>query len=215
LWRWLPKPDLYFTSRPIHIEPGIRINRVKVLHVYRIKSKLYEEVYGHPTRYEHISGEVKCLCLACGHRFMAKYKYLHPNNPNRSIWSCGCEKRPKGTSWRVVARQKAGKDEPLRGGQPLDLVDQRFGFLEVMAWRAKQGWLCLCHKCGNTDGCYVRTSKWLVSGTVTACPDCHREEWTSRRGRHPRKPHTSPDACQPWVPPPPVVEVEPAEPYYL
>lgn len=77
--------------------------------------------------------------------------------------------------------EKKEKIKRKRGGQPLDLIGQRFGRLLVIeraedhidpkSGKHKTMWLCQCD-CGNT---YVTRGNSLKSGTAKSCGCLHKE----------------------------------------
>lgn len=180
-WLFYPRRYPYRNAdespkHPLKLLKGTVINHVEVLQVHRERSHFYDQTQpaGKTNRFEHLTGDVDCKCLICGREFTTRYKTLCVNNPQRSIWSCGCERRPFGTGHRK--RKTTGF-----GRQPKDITDQVFGSLEPMQWVPDQGWLCLCHQCGNTDGCLVPESRLLTRGTVTACRACAPWQWRTGR----------------------------------
>jgi hypothetical protein len=84
----------------------------------------------------------------------------------------------------AVRREKEGRAKKKPQGRPPEDIRQiLFGYLEPFEWLWGRGWLCLCHKCGNTDGCIVRYTHQLKKGTVTGCERCHPREWSGKGGR--------------------------------
>lgn len=183
--RYLPKPravDLRATEpwqRRLRIDEGFTQNYVQVLSVERVESKYYEGVSRWRMR---STGRLFCVCLACGRgglpsnegeddSWWAVARSRLSLNPARSLYSCGCKKRPrKGCS---EVRETHSERTSRRTGLPVaDLWDERFGRLVVIGHRLGFGWRCKCD-CGRQ--CYRGTNALRRGERAKRMQCCGRE----------------------------------------
>jgi hypothetical protein len=159
---------------PLKLVAGMKINYVLVLHIEREKSEAMRDYkhYGLPGNFRHLKGPVHCKCLLCSKPFVTHFTRLHPNRPEKSLWSCGCQRRPQGLGAYAIESARRKEDMARKTYEPPDLTDRRFGYTEPFEWIRGKGWLCYCHHCGNTAGFFVRDTQALIQNMWRACGRC-------------------------------------------
>jgi hypothetical protein len=175
------------------LQNGMVIGNIRIRKIVKVDSKFNMVYYGPPTdskgavlppppgrdvyypepvaKTQHATGKVECTCLLCKRQFTTRNYRLRPNCIKKSLYSCGCKKRP-------YVRRPGSHG----GRKPTDIEPGMvIARLTVIMWVAKHGWLCKCI-CGES---IVVKPKSLKKQSIRGCRQCDSIGWSRRRG--PRK----------------------------
>lgn len=176
----------YIHKNPRTIIEGIKVNNIRVIRVEKQQSHAYDLDFGHFVKdspHEHRTGKLLVRCTLCAKLFIVDRRRICPNHPARSMWSCGCQKRPRGQGLYAETREHQVLSGERRAKTARrDLTGLTFGQLEVFHYLPNRGWLCLCHQCKNPDGCVVPKGVYLCTGKLKACFDCQPYRWRGING---------------------------------